>query len=166
MSLQSRITGVIAILFIFGPTVVGIWLIQHGNEIAGLMMALFSLIFGAIALSMKIIQRHTDKIAHEKNKLITDKELRNPEIPFGLPPDKEYFNRRKDVYSVIKPLREQKHQWKEVILTIQNNYPDWPHDEKTLRKILKAGDAEFLDIYPPNIEECLKKEQALKQQNE
>jgi hypothetical protein len=74
MSIQSRITGVITLLFIFGPTVVGIGLIQHGNEIAGFMLALFSLFFGAVVLFMKIIQRHTDKIVHEKNKQIADKE--------------------------------------------------------------------------------------------
>jgi hypothetical protein len=166
MSIQSRITGVITLLFIFGPTVVGIWLIQHGNEITGFLLALFSLFFGAIVLFMKIIQKHTGETTQEKNKLITDEDLRNPEIPFGLPQDEEFFNRWKNVYSVIKPLREQKRQWKEVILIIQNNYPDWPHDEKTLRNILKAGDAECLDVYPPNLEKCRKKEQALKQQNE
>jgi len=166
MSIQSRITGILAMFLIFSPTIVGIGLIQHGNVIAGFILTLFSLFSGAVILILKIIRKHTDETTYEKNKLITDKELRNPEIPFGLPQDEEFFNRWKDVYSVIKPLREQKRQWKEVILTIQNNYPDWPHDEKTLRNILKAGDAECLDVFPPNIEECRKKEQALKQQNE
>lgn len=78
--------------------------------------------------------------------------------PFYVPRDVEKFLIQQKLYWIIKPLREQKWPWKKIVAHLQHHYPDFPSDPKTLSNALKAGDAGYLDSWPPNLEDPAKRE--------
>ena len=139
-------------------TVCSVILLSY-NQLAAFFAIIPAVVVGLASISLYQTDAETTQLKNIVSDLKSHVKL---PTPFNWPLTEKGFQKRQALYSIIKPCRSQKMGWKEIILMLEIEYPDFPRDENILRDTLNAGDAGCLEVWPPDFDEGHRREREMK----